>query len=271
MDGKSEDKRPLQEWEDPSGSYSHPIPPHHFTSFQSTPLAPHLIAMERERLTEMIAVPTRGTEEAHAFLEPCPDFGTALRSSDLLSILSSSLPHPSDNVGSSPPAASYVQYLDGDDWLFHHSASVAQAPPPADHPLSKSIARDAASSWKPIRVPSNWQLQGSRRVNDASGGTSAKDNDRTYDPPIYTNIQYPFSPVNPPLVPEVVTCESLNNIFSKSLLLLFWATGESSRNLCDELHPADCLDEGHQRGTWPSNLALRRYIKPNEFHLANLS
>jgi len=39
-----------------------------------------------------------------------------------------------------------------------------------------------ARAWDSIMVPSNWQLQGN------------------YDPPIYTNITYPF-PVNPPQVP----------------------------------------------------------------------
>ncbi|NPE27308.1 DUF4981 domain-containing protein [Methanococcoides sp. SA1] len=39
------------------------------------------------------------------------------------------------------------------------------------------------SNWKTIKVPSNWQLEG-------------------FGIPIYTNVQYPFKPVDPPLVPD---------------------------------------------------------------------
>ena len=41
------------------------------------------------------------------------------------------------------------------------------------------------ASWDDIEVPSNWQLQ----------------NDGRYDPPVFTNIKYPFEP-NPPFVPK---------------------------------------------------------------------
>ena len=41
------------------------------------------------------------------------------------------------------------------------------------------------SGWDNIEVPSNWQLQ----------------NDGKYDPPVFTNIKYPFEP-NPPFVPK---------------------------------------------------------------------
>ncbi|HBL32959.1 MAG TPA: beta-galactosidase, partial [Porphyromonadaceae bacterium] len=37
--------------------------------------------------------------------------------------------------------------------------------------------------WNDIRVPGNWQLQGD------------------YDPPVFTNIKYPFEP-DPPFVPK---------------------------------------------------------------------
>ncbi|HBH22852.1 MAG TPA: glycoside hydrolase family 2 [Cytophagales bacterium] len=39
------------------------------------------------------------------------------------------------------------------------------------------------SSWSEIPVPANWELQG-------------------YGTPIYTNVEYPFLPVDPPLVPD---------------------------------------------------------------------
>jgi len=39
------------------------------------------------------------------------------------------------------------------------------------------------NQWKPIEVPGSWQLQG-------------------YDIPIYTNVKYPFRPVDPPYIPD---------------------------------------------------------------------
>ena len=41
------------------------------------------------------------------------------------------------------------------------------------------------AGWDDIEIPSNWQLQ----------------NDGRYDPPVFTNIKYPFEP-NPPFVPK---------------------------------------------------------------------
>lgn len=47
------------------------------------------------------------------------------------------------------------------------------------------------SGWDNIEVPSNWQLQ----------------NDGRYDPPVFTNIKYPFEP-NPPFVPSWHFCST---------------------------------------------------------------
>ena len=60
-------------------------------------------------------------------------------------------------------------------WRFHFAANPAQAPAIADPHLDDS-------SWRPITVPGNWELQG-------------------WGIAIYTNIVYPFEPVNPPFVP----------------------------------------------------------------------
>jgi beta-galactosidase len=61
-------------------------------------------------------------------------------------------------------------------WKFHFSANPAQAPAIADPALDDS-------AWNSIEVPGNWELQG--------WGTA-----------IYTNIVYPFEPVDPPHPPQ---------------------------------------------------------------------
>lgn len=64
--------------------------------------------------------------------------------------------------------------LDG-IWRFHFAATPAQAPAIAEPRLDDS-------SWRPINVPGNWELQG-------------------WGVAIYTNYVYPFEPVDPPRVP----------------------------------------------------------------------
>ncbi len=72
-------------------------------------------------------------------------------------------------------ASPRVRLLNG-QWSFHLAASPEAAP-------QGFFADDFnASAWKSITVPGNWQLQGFD------------------DPPIYTNIHYPFDPT-PPRVP----------------------------------------------------------------------
>lgn len=68
------------------------------------------------------------------------------------------------------------QSLNG-DWKF----SWAPVPEKAPKSFFKMDYNDA--DWKTIPVPANWELEG-------------------YGTAIYTNIQYPFLPVNPPLVPN---------------------------------------------------------------------
>jgi len=62
-------------------------------------------------------------------------------------------------------------------WRFHWS------PCPAERPVDFHRPGFDASAWDEIEVPSNWQLKG-------------------YDPPIYTNVKYPFPSPDPPRVPQ---------------------------------------------------------------------
>jgi beta-galactosidase len=54
---------------------------------------------------------------------------------------------------------------------------------PMEVPADFFLSAYSSSSWDNIHVPGNWQLQGN------------------YDPPVFTNIKYPF-PANPPKVPK---------------------------------------------------------------------
>ena len=63
------------------------------------------------------------------------------------------------------------------NWQFAYFKHPSQVP--ADFFLGKGITQ-----WDAIKVPSNWQLQSNR-----------------YDPPVFTNIKYPFE-MNPPYTPQ---------------------------------------------------------------------
>lgn len=69
-----------------------------------------------------------------------------------------------------------VQFLNG-TWKFRYYRNPSLVP--ADFYRSNN-----ASGWDNIQVPGNWQLQSDK-----------------YDPPVFTNIKYPFEP-NPPFVPK---------------------------------------------------------------------
>lgn len=78
-----------------------------------------------------------------------------------------------NNLENSP----LVKMLNG-TWKFRYFENPASIP--------SNIHRDKTTTgWDDIRVPGNWQLQGAGK----------------YDPPVFTNIIYPFEP-NPPFVPE---------------------------------------------------------------------
>ncbi len=82
--------------------------------------------------------------------------------------------------------SSYMQLLNG-DWAFHWSPNPAAAPADFHQPAFP------AGDWARTAVPGNWQLQ---------PGLTEKGINQ-YDPPIYTNITYPFDIGNLPAVPEL--------------------------------------------------------------------
>lgn len=104
-----------------------------------------------------VAVISSGTEPPHVTMMVYPD-ATLARRAD-------------------PSASPWFQSLNG-PWKFHMS------PRPSDRPTQFFDPAFDDSAWKPIQVPSNWQMQG-------------------YDLPIYTNIIYPWpqDPNGPPVVP----------------------------------------------------------------------
>lgn len=69
-----------------------------------------------------------------------------------------------------------VQMLNG-NWSFAYFEHPSRVP--VNFQLGKAIKK-----WDIIQVPSNWQLQSNK-----------------YDPPVFTNIKYPFE-MNPPFVPK---------------------------------------------------------------------
>ena len=80
--------------------------------------------------------------------------------------------------------SSFVQSLNG-QWAFHWSPNPEAAPAVFHQPTYD------ATDWESTAVPGNWQLQ--------PGYTEQGMN--KYDPPIYTNITYPFDISNLPAVP----------------------------------------------------------------------
>src|SRR5919202_666585 len=98
-----------------------------------------------------------GKEPAHATLVPYPDESAALRADS--------------------QASPFVRSLDG-MWKFHW------VPRPEERPMDFYKPEFDVSSWREIRVPSNWEMEGN--------GT-----------PIYTNITYPFKRAAPRVTEEL--------------------------------------------------------------------
>jgi beta-galactosidase/beta-glucuronidase len=98
---------------------------------------------------------SRGREPAHATLVPYADLDSARRGER--------------------EASPYFKLLNG-DWDFYY------APSPAAVPAGFEQPGFAGEGWRPLPVPSNWQLHG-------------------YGRPMYSNVDYPF-PVDPPHVPQ---------------------------------------------------------------------
>jgi beta-galactosidase len=153
---------------------SHPAHPEHSRHSRTAALA---------RILPVLALLTAGTASAQ-FSEPWP-------TSDLppwedpqvfeinrLPAHATMHPFPTNEAAASRNAAEspWQLSLDG-SWKFR------LAPRPADAPADFFAAGTNVSDWDNIEVPSNWEMQG-------------------FGIPIYTNSRYPFSPVDPPRVPQ---------------------------------------------------------------------
>jgi beta-galactosidase len=107
------------------------------------------------------AITDVGTEPPRAAFIPCPDDASAIASL---------------TEGTSPCVLS----LDG-EWKFLWRPDPASVDPGFASPETDDTA------WDDLPVPSNWQVYG-------------RNHGRSYDPPVFSNIQYPF-PADPPRVP----------------------------------------------------------------------
>lgn len=81
-------------------------------------------------------------------------------------------------------ASTYLKLLNG-DWRFHW------APNPSATPAAFHQPTYDVTAWETTTVPGNWQLQ---------PGLTEKGINK-YDPPVYSNITYPFDISNLPAVP----------------------------------------------------------------------
>ncbi|MEZ4869530.1 MAG: glycoside hydrolase family 2 TIM barrel-domain containing protein [Caldilineaceae bacterium] len=106
----------------------------------------------------------RNKEAAHATLIPYADLAEALAGDRF--------------------ASPYLQLLNG-DWRFHWS------PNPAAAPADFHLPTYPVDEWETTAVPGNWELQ---------PGLTEKGINK-YDPPLYSNITYPFDISNLPAVP----------------------------------------------------------------------
>ncbi len=117
-----------------------------------------------------ITAPLPGTAQSHDWENP------EVIGRDKLPPHSFFRAYPSREEALSGGASAFVQSLNG-SWRFHWAKR------PADRPIGFHEATYDDSGWAEIPVPSNWQLHG-------------------HGIPIYTNIQYPFGPPNPPFIPH---------------------------------------------------------------------
>ena len=141
--------------------------------------------------------------------------------------------------------SSRVKYLNG-TWKFLYVKNPSQVPPAfykTDYNISK---------WDDIHVPGNWQLQGN------------------YDPPVFTNIKYPFDP-NPPFVPKdynptglYKTTFRLPANWNKKEVFIHFAGVQSAMYLWINGEKAGY----HEDGMLPAEFNITRYLKKGENQLA---
>ncbi|GHV58028.1 beta-galactosidase [Bacteroidia bacterium] len=108
------------------------------------------------------------------------------------------------------------------------------------------------SSWDNISVPGNWQLQGN------------------YDPPIFTNIKYPFEP-NPPYVPKDVnstglyrTSFSLPDDWKEDEIFIRFEGVQSAMYLWVNGHKTGY----HEDGMLPAEFNITSYLQKGENGIA---
>jgi len=123
---------------------------------------------------------------------------------------------------------------------------------PADSRSDFQLDSYTTEKWDQVDVPGNWQLQG-------------------YGIPIYTNVQYPFKPVDPPFIPDEFnpvghykrTFTLPENWVGKEILLHFdgvksafyiWINGK---------------EVGYSQGSCtPAEFRINKYLKPGENTIA---
>ncbi len=167
-----------------------------------------------------------------------------------------------NNVGTEPPHAHFIPYpsaalaeAGGDSpcvidlngtWNFRYAEN------PDTTPAGFHRVEYDASQWDEITVPGNWQLQGN------------------YDPPVFTNIKYPF-PADPPHAPQVYnptglyrkTVDIPGSWMSERVFIRFegvqsgmclWVNGYRAGH--------------HEDGMLPAEFDITEYVKPGRNVLA---
>lgn len=113
-------------------------------------------------------------------------------------------------------------------------------------------SKDKLKGWDKISVPGNWQLQGD------------------YDPPVFTNIKYPFEP-NPPFVPKDYNPIGLyKRTFS---IPADWKNNEVFLHFGGVQSAMYLWINGkevgyHEDGMLPAEFNITEYLKSGENHLA---
>ena len=141
--------------------------------------------------------------------------------------------------------SSQVKYLNG-TWKFLYVKNPSHVPPAFyknDYNISK---------WDNIHVPGNWQLQGN------------------YDPPVFTNIKYPFDP-NPPFVPKdynptglYKTTFRLPENWKQKEVFIHFAGVQSAMYLWINGEKVGY----HEDGMLPAEFNITRYLKKGENQVA---
>jgi len=141
--------------------------------------------------------------------------------------------------------SSHVKYLNG-KWKFLYVKNPSLVPP------FFYINNFNVSAWNNISVPGNWQLQGD------------------YDPPVFTNIKYPFKP-NPPFIPKDYNPTGLYKL--KFTVPATWRTKEIFIHFAGVQSAMYLWINGekvgyHEDAMLPAEFNITRYLKKGENQLA---